>query len=418
MFVTSSGCLWIFLQHVVITSTRQSAATALSGDPSTVPEADYSSQGHVLLQLQKWKSLGDASSFASVRWQDGGPAAATLIQSVKLPGSTTHQIGNTTWQLASEFALHRVPRGIIMQSGLVVSPDKTAYRFGHWFWNNSDVDVQRAVRHALDDNDDGCTNCPEYMSFIQPWQEFFQHIIFDTLPKASMSCSFLTEHKHVQFIVKSRLQSALVREVCPGLQQKRFKLLAWKMWWQGSAVYVPQFHPALELGLYNRGVMKPLGRAAYQKQKTRIVYMARPKGKRFVENERKVLKALRQTGAQVTVLMGLKNYEEDRALFTGVDYFVGPHGGALSNMLFLPPGATVVEFGPMGYWRLKLGTKSDKPNREEQIPRPCFMGLTLSLGLRYVALSPKNVDKFSYDRPMRMDVQALRQFFAGEKLAV
>jgi len=331
----------------------------------------------------------------------------------------SHQVGNSTYHLVSEFVVVKVPNGTVCNAtGLVVSPDAVVYRMGRWYFDGIDA---TSVHHDLTTPSSG----REYYSAIQIWQYAFQHIVFDTLPRARMACPMLQEG-HMTVLVVNDLQAELIQEVCP-LPDSRFETQSTTV--KGSAIYLPEFRPALEMGLLQHHVLKPLGKPAApslihlqqteRKRRGRIVYLQRPAGhQRSVINEEEVLEVLRATGRDVDVQGHLQNFHTDRALFADADYIVGPHGGAMSNMLFAHPGATIVEFSDVGYpsglWGFPHENITTGPYGRERA-RPCFLGLAVALDLRYVPISPLDVNFFSYEHPMRMDVKALEAFFAKEK---
>lgn len=320
------------------------------------------------------------------------------------------EVGNTTWWLSSRYVLICVSPGAVASSGLVVGGDGAMYTLGRWYWK----DAARAAFSLAKQAASPCSTCPEYFSLVQYDQGAFQHIAFDTLPKVPPACDFLQQSTHVRILVANRLHADLINEVCHISPASRFEIHTGSK--HGSTIYLPQFRPALQMGLTQAGIFKPLGRIglfsgqAERKASTHhIIYFQRtPEHERAVQNNEELVAALRATGAEVETLLNMENWREDRVRIEKAHYLIGPHGGAFSNMVFASKGATVVEFSPMGYhsglWG-KLGETS---------PRPCFMGLALSLGLRYVALSPEDAGHFSYFKPMRMNITSVREFFAKE----
>lgn len=90
----------------------------------------------------------------------------------------------------------------------------------------------------------------------------------------------------------------------------------------------------------------------------RRVYVARSAGanNRRVVNEDEMLALLRGRGFEV-VDPGRMSVREQIACFASASVVVSPHGAALANLVFSPPGALVVELFPAGcvlpdYWRL------------------------------------------------------------------
>jgi capsular polysaccharide biosynthesis protein len=66
---------------------------------------------------------------------------------------------------------------------------------------------------------------------------------------------------------------------------------------------------------------------------------------RRVVNEAEVLAALKPFGVQSVTLSGL-SFDEQRALFAEAGFIIGPHGAGLTNSLFSPNDAHVIELHP------------------------------------------------------------------------
>ena len=78
------------------------------------------------------------------------------------------------------------------------------------------------------------------------------------------------------------------------------------------------------------------------------IYVSRERAMRGrrVENEVEVIDALRGKGFVATDLAGL-SVRQQAELFAGAQCVIAPHGGALTNLVFCTPGATVIElFAP------------------------------------------------------------------------
>jgi len=155
--------------------------------------------------------------------------------------------------------------------------------------------------------------------------------------------------------------------------------------------------------------MKPLGsssasttaKAYNQNHNKTVVYLSRgTNGKRSVKNEAKVLDIMKSLGFKVEVPHLQNNWRVDRHIIETADIIVGPHGGALGNMIFAQPGTKIVEFLPLVKLR-KQGENS----------RPCYYGLALSLGLDYEALEPTNSEPFDFDQPMIIDEGKVKELF-------
>merc|ERR1712080_236849 len=84
---------------------------------------------------------------------------------------------------------------IIMPSGLVVDKNRS-YPFGHWYWSKPFI---KKDKYNNEMNTNIASN--KYITFVQVFQEFFQHVAFDTLPKLSFTCDFIKLHSDVIVLV-------------------------------------------------------------------------------------------------------------------------------------------------------------------------------------------------------------------------
>ena len=135
---------------------------------------------------------------------------------------------------------------------------------------------------------------------------------------------------------------------------------------------------------------------------TTVLYLSRTgKGmSRRVAGEAALLKAVQERLAPGARLQTFAHGspQADAAQFRAAKVVLGPHGGAFANLVFMAPGAHVVEFIP-----LKRLLRSGKN------PRPCYFYLAHACRLSYWAVEP---DGFDFDDPrleMRVPVgQVLR----------
>lgn len=142
------------------------------------------------------------------------------------------------------------------------------------------------------------------------------------------------------------------------------------------------------------------------------------KNGRSVANEAEVLAVLRNTTAEVDVLKNPNEWKADRAHIEKAHYIVGPHGGALANIMFASRGAVVLEFGNVGAYNASLGTLASFARfpikHPHIIPRPHFLGLAAALGLTYHYIPVQDPMAFHYQKPMLVDITALASIFTRE----
>ena len=120
----------------------------------------------------------------------------------------------------------------------------------------------------------------------------------------------------------------------------------------------------------------------------RRVYISRGDGAgRRVVNERALLKALRPLGFEAVQLAG-RSVREQAALFADASLIVGPHGAGLTNAVFAPPGAGMLELFPRSYGLAALYV------------------LAMGARLRYAYLIAQDVVRGSHEQldDMRVDV--------------
>ena len=206
------------------------------------------------------------------------------------------------------------------------------------------------------------------------WNDF-QHSIFDTLPRLAIVCPFLRQHRRVRLVVGSQAQAQLVQLACP-LPSKRVQVLETAM--AAPEIFVPHFESTgepLKMGITPPRAMKPLG--SHTQRGSKVVYLAREKSRRrAVANEKELLEAMRNAFGRLLLELHPGDFHEDRKLLADAAVVVGPHGGALANMVFAPVNTSVVEFIPLT--RIKQAVVPAPPHARHSACRrfPLASGLT------------------------------------------
>ncbi len=278
--------------------------------------------------------------------------------------------GGQVWNTPSACAIAPVVRASVLRPYGQVRNATGVYGFGKWYWEKRHT--LRSVPRTID---------TPLVTLVQIWNTEFQHIAFDTLPKLTFVCPFLREHPRINVLVMNALQRDLVIETCP-MPKERFIRLG-----QGAVrapvVYVPYFvGKDLKMGIVPPNSVRPLGSGTTPG--TDVVYLARTRGKtRSVANEPDVLAALRRTWPGLRVLFPTNDWHKDRESVRNASVIIGPHGGAMANMIFAPVNTTIIEFTPLVQY-----------NRDGENERPCYFGLAHGLGFKYHAIAPS---KFNFN---------------------
>lgn len=290
---------------------------------------------------------------------------------------------NITWITPSSFNIECVNSATILYPhGLVFNQSKP-FNFGKWYWRKDEKNINKIRTSGL--------NAAFAYSLVQIWDNFFQHIAFDTIPRIVFSCNWLQHHFYVIIIIMNNLQRDLITLFC-NLKSDRFYVLNRTV--SFSSICVPFFDRSdISMGLLPPNSIKSLG--CQKKVGTEIIYVARKRGKsRWLKNEEEIILTIKKKWQHVKVVYPTGDWKIDRNTFKNARIIIGPHGGGFGNMIFAPCNTTVIEFLPLKTLKLK------KENE-----RPCYFGLAHALGFVYYAIEPQY---FDFEKPMIMSVSNLK----------
>jgi hypothetical protein len=295
-----------------------------------------------------------------------------------------HRVGDINYNLPQKLCSPVVENATMTDNGFVYNKS-IQLDAGKWYWKKKQALEVSSPERML-------TYSETFFSFVQIWQDVFQHIVFDTLPKFAAICKLLLNMESYKIIVVGLLQQELMQAVCP-ITNERFVLK--KKLMLGNNLIRPIFWSGdFKMGVTPQDVLNPLGGHV---PGSKIIYLPRPKSmKRRVENEKDVLELLKHRyGKFLQVYIPKDNWKDDREVFKHAKVIVGPHGGAMSNMVFAPSGTKIIEFIPL-----------DELAQNDGNDRPCYMGLANALGFNYTYV---NTLKFSFEGPMQVDLDDLKK---------
>jgi hypothetical protein len=185
-----------------------------------------------------------------------------------------------------------------------------------------------------------------YCLLATPWSGFaYYHWVMDALPRLSVLEQF-DELRDAKMIVPEPLTS-YHRETLQlaGIRPDRLHGVG-DGCWEVERLFFPQLlsascNPSTHVATWLR--QRFLGTATREPSGPKKIYVSRRDAKRQVLNEPDIISAMEARGFTV-VCPGDLNFVQQVALFRQAEVVVGPHGAAFANMVFAPPGATLVEF--------------------------------------------------------------------------
>lgn len=303
--------------------------------------------------------------------------------------SSTLVYDNTFWEVPQQLCLVPIQNATVLTGGLLYN-GSGAFTFHHWYW----VKELRMSKVSSSSLQSKSFVDKSFVSFIQIWQNRFQHIAFDTYPKSKILCSLLTQKTDMGILVTGELQRDLIIESCTSLEKERF-IFVEKETFSASSIAASIWKPNAE---YKMGLIPPSSIASLGSQTSRgdkVLYLARASGtKRSVANQEEVLRVIKKhVGDKIVVVHPENSWRVDRPIFEQASMIIGPHGGAMANMIFAPANTTVIEFLPL--------TRLKKRGANE---RPCYFGLARGMGFAYHAVEPPD---FTFERPMTVPLLEL-----------
>jgi capsular polysaccharide biosynthesis protein len=215
----------------------------------------------------------------------------------------------------------------------------------------------------------------KYFIITDDWSKGYFHWLMDCLPRL-----MLLDEKRIKLslILPAHLKDEeYISESLHLLGIKNFTFVTGNNWYYFKCLTFP-VHLAPS-GNYNDDIMKKLRNKLAgnrMEQPTLKIYISRSKAsRRKIINEEQILPLLSRMGFKTIYCEDL-SFQEQVNLFSKVKYLVSNHGAGLSNMLFMSPGASVLE----------LRKINDNHNN-------CYFSLASSLDLKYYYLQCLPLDE-------------------------
>jgi len=179
-----------------------------------------------------------------------------------------------------------------------------------------------------------------------PWAFGYYHWIIEILPRLSILERF-SATKHVPIIVPNRLTRFQLESLsAAGIHTSRFTQLD-AGYWQPDRLYVPAMlgptgNPSPHAVEWLKTRFRHTGVGSIRSSAGMFYLTRRDASQRRVLNEPEILLFLRSIGFE-TICPGDYPFSQQIELFRNARVVLAPHGAGLTNMVFAPAGALLIE---------------------------------------------------------------------------
>ncbi len=275
----------------------------------------------------------------------------------------------------------KICNGMVHHDGHLIDNDNNHYCFNKWYHKNtSPYNISYKYKN---DN---------ILSVIQVWNNLFQHITFDTLPKIPFIEKLLKTHTF-KILCMNETQKNMIKNIS-NIPDDLLLICEKNTSYLTNNAYYLNFYNSNNLttcmgscgsNILSNYIPEPLS------GKKNVVYISRGTNTmRSVINENEIIKAINNFCINNEYIFklfinpsGLSSNLKEALQNSYI--VISPHGGALGNMIYCNKKTNIIEFISLS----KL---------EE---RPCFYYLSQALGLNYYNIEPVN---FNFDSKMEVSI--------------
>ena len=274
----------------------------------------------------------------------------------------------------------KVSNGIILENGSILDKENNIHlHYNKWYnksYNLDKISIEYSNYNIL--------------SLIQIYNDYFQHITFDTLTKIPFIIDLLKDES-ILILVMSNIQKQLLCNF--GIDSDRIIIRQHcKSFCTKNAYYmnfINSDNKIVCMGSCGSNLLNNY--LSSDNNCNYIVYLSRGNRCRSLFNDQKNqfidgLKILaRKYNKQFKLYTDPKNIDELKYVLSKSCLLISPHGGALGNIIWCNKQTNVIEF--ISYKKLK--------------ERPCFYYLSEACGIKYHYIEPIS---FNFDKRISIDV--------------
>jgi hypothetical protein len=261
-----------------------------------------------------------------------------------------------------------IPRGRLLSRGVIVAPDGQLLRDVSMYFCGPNLSIPSAV--SLDWKLEHLTDVYGRVAVLTTdGADLYYHWLFQLLPRFELMRRAGINVDEIDYFAVNSLKSRFQQETLATLGVDRSRIITNDRLRHVRAeeLIVPSI--PLADGCFRPWMLDFL-RASFLSNHCeaikagRRLYISRSRaGYRRIVNEVEVVRLLRRRGFETTAFEEL-SVQEQATTMASCEAVVAPHGGGLSNIVFCPPGAKVIEiFSPelvAGYfWKLSNQARLD-----------------------------------------------------------
>lgn len=238
------------------------------------------------------------------------------------------------------------------------------------------------------------------LSLIQIWNNFFQHVTFDTLPKLIGITKLLELHANMKILVVNHIQQDLLIQFGKIDPSKIIIRNNYATYFQCKKTFYMNFintsSKSVKLGSSGYNTISKYLSYTPTRSKKNICYISRGKNTtRILQNEHNIINTLQDISQHYKYefyhFENPKNIDELKNILINCNLFISMHGGAMGNIIWCHKNTKIIEFIPT----IKLKE------------RPCYYYLANTLGLKYQNIEIENFE-FDIKTNMILDIEILK----------
>jgi capsular polysaccharide biosynthesis protein len=282
----------------------------------------------------------------------------------------------------------KIDNGIIHHNGHIFTHQQRHFTCGKWFNRPTKTSIVDTYKDK------------HIVSLLQIWNDSFQHVTFDTLPKIPMLKSLLEKDDKVFILTMSNIQKNLLVDFGRIPEDRIIVRDRPDVSYTTKIAYYIAFvnseGHSVKMGSSGCGHLNSYLREPPADNNYVCYISRRGNNKRVIDIEQEnhlvknLIKKCNECNKQLIIIINPKNPQEIKDILGKCCLMISVHGGAMGNMIWANKDTRIIEIIP----------------RESLGERPCFYYLSRTLGLQYSYFEPDEFD-FNSNASVKINVDKL-----------